>query len=272
MAMVLEDVSPAGMARAIAQDFAAALRTLASTPYGEVHDEPDLLWLLTGLPSPFFNGVYRTELAPELGPEAIQWRVAEILEAFRARGVAMQWTVTPLTRPADLRRHLEAAGMTIGDSQPGMAVDLLALREPPMPAGLTIERVADDETARVWNRVGIRGFEMPSELEPAFERVVLALTRQTEPGTLYLGRLDGEPVATSALVTAGGTAGIYNVATLAEARRKGIGAALTARALLDGRARGLRIGTLQASTMGYPVYQAMGFREYIRLEHYVWQP
>jgi GNAT superfamily N-acetyltransferase len=272
MAAILSDVSPDGMVRAVIQDYEAALRFVASTPYGEVHDMPDLLWLMTGIPIPFFNGVYRTRLAPELGPEEIQAKIAQTLEPFRARGLPMQWTVTPETRPVDLAQYLEAAGLTHDGASPGMAVDLHALREPPMPAGLTIERVADDKTARVWNGVTARGFGMPGELAAAFEPVMVTLSHETEHGAMYLGRLDGVPVATAVHFVGGGTAGIYNVATVPEARRRGIGAAITARALLDGRARGMRIGTLQASKMGYPVYEAMGFREYVSLEQYVWEP
>ncbi len=272
MAPALEDVSPEGMARAIMQDWAASLAFVASTPYGEVHDEPDLLWLMTGLPIAFFNGVFRTRLVPELRPEEIRAKIAQTLETFRTRGVPMQWTVAPDTRPVDLGQYLEAEGLALGDTSPGMAVELRALREPAMPQGLTIERVTDDETARVWNAVTARGFGMPVELAASFEPVMVALSHKTDVSAMYLGKLDGVSVATAALSMSGGTAGIYNVATVPEARRGGIGAAITARALLDGQERGMRIGTLQASMMGYPVYEAMGFREYVRLEHYVREP
>jgi ribosomal protein S18 acetylase RimI-like enzyme len=272
MATVLDDVSPEGMARAIALDFVATLRVLASTPYGKVHDAPDVPWIMSGIPIPFFNGVYWTQMAPELGPEEIGAKIRETLAPFKERRVPMQWAVMPQTHPADLGRYLEAEGLALEDSSPGMAVDLHTLREPPVPDGLSIERVVDDESARVWNEISLRGFGASQEIIAVFERVVLHLYPDMETSALYLGRLDGEPVATSLLCVSVGVAGIYNVATLPHARRRGIGAAITVQALLDGRERGCRIGTLQASKMGYPVYEALGFREYFEIQHYHWSP
>ena len=77
------------------------------------------------------------------------------------------------------------------------------------------------------------------------------------------------PIATSALVLDAGVAGIYAVATLPEARRKGIGRMMSMRALLDARQQGYRVGVLQASAMGYPVYKQIGFREVCRYELYL---
>jgi ribosomal protein S18 acetylase RimI-like enzyme len=87
----------------------------------------------------------------------------------------------------------------------------------------------------------------------------------------YLGVLDDKPVATSLLYPGGGVAGIYNVATLPEARRQGIGSALTVAPLLQAHTWGYRIGTLQSTPMGLNLYRRLGFREYCRFQVYFWQ-
>jgi len=87
----------------------------------------------------------------------------------------------------------------------------------------------------------------------------------------YLSRLNSQPVATSLLFLGGGVAGIYNVATLPEARKQGIGTALTLFPLLQAREHGYRIGTLQSTEMGLHVYQRLGFREYCAFSVYFWQ-
>ena len=68
-----------------------------------------------------------------------------------------------------------------------------------------------------------------------------------------------------------GVAGIYNVATLQEVRRQGIGSALTVAPLLQARAWGYHIGTLQSTPMGLHLYYRLGFREYCTFQAYFWQ-
>ena len=75
----------------------------------------------------------------------------------------------------------------------------------------------------------------------------------------YVGYLGGVPVAASGLVLHSGAAGIFAVTTLPAARRQCIGAAMTRIPLLDALAEGYKVGTLQASEIGYPVYKKLGF-------------
>jgi predicted acetyltransferase len=56
-------------------------------------------------------------------------------------------------------------------------------------------------------------------------------------------------------------AGIFAVATMPAARNQGIGGLMTVTALQEARQLGYRVGVLQASDMGYPVYKRIGFRD-----------
>jgi GNAT superfamily N-acetyltransferase len=84
----------------------------------------------------------------------------------------------------------------------------------------------------------------------------------------YIARLEGEAVATSLLLLGAGVAGIYSVATIPTARRKGIGAWVTLHPLLEARAMGLKAGVLEASEMGEGVYRALGFEKYCHIRSY----
>jgi len=85
----------------------------------------------------------------------------------------------------------------------------------------------------------------------------------------YIGFLAGIPVATSAMVLDSGVAGIYAVATIPQARRKGIGEIMTLIPLLEARQMGYRVGILQASSMGYPIYKRIGFHDVCNFQLYL---
>ncbi len=149
---------------------------------------------------------------------------------------------------------------------PGMAIDLEsaelgAVPEPDVEA-FTVEPVLDPATLDTFLAIAVPALDAPPEFGPVFRRVVLAdgfgedrLIRN------FLGRAGGVAVTTSTLMTGGGVAGIYNVATEAAYRRRGLGAAMTVAALEEGRRLGLRIGGLQSSELGHGVYEALGFRD-----------
>lgn len=72
-------------------------------------------------------------------------------------------------------------------------------------------------------------------------------------------RLEGRPAGASLAIRTGAVAGVYAVGTLEAARRRGVGTAATWAAVAAGRA-GCDMVMLQSSEMGYPMYEAMGFR------------
>ncbi|HET6662409.1 MAG TPA: GNAT family N-acetyltransferase, partial [Rubrobacter sp.] len=91
--------------------------------------------------------------------------------------------------------------------------------------------------------------------------------------TRYIAYQDGVAVATSALLLHAGVAGIFAVATIPQARRRGLGTAVTQAPLLEARRRGYRVGTLQSSPMGFPVYGRLGFREVCHpIGLFLWRP
>jgi hypothetical protein len=92
------------------------------------------------------------------------------------------------------------------------------------------------------------------------------------PGTPwrhYLGRLGREPVATATALVTGRVTGIYFVHTVADARRRGIGSAMTRHAATD---PGSPLAVLGASRMGEPVYRRLGFAPVCEIHIYEWEP
>lgn len=221
----------------------------------ELHDHKELRWFVSGADDRHLNAV----LVTRLGADAEE-RIGDLLAELRGRGVPFLWWVMPSTRPDDLGARLQARGLVAEEPWPGMTLEVDRLIEPEAVAGLEIRRVTDDDGYAAYERT----FAPIMSPSPAFTELLARASRRIgfgpdAPELHYVGYLDDEPVATVSLITAGGAAGIYNVATVERARGRGIAAAMTAAAVRAGAGRGLRVATLQASTMGRSVYERLGF-------------
>jgi ribosomal protein S18 acetylase RimI-like enzyme len=86
---------------------------------------------------------------------------------------------------------------------------------------------------------------------------------------LRVARLDGRDVGAVIAYDHDGDCGIFNLGTLEEARRRGVGTALTALQLHEARERGCATASLQATPIAEGVYAALGFADLGRYLEYV---
>jgi ribosomal protein S18 acetylase RimI-like enzyme len=259
----LQDRSPAAVISAIEANLSVLWRSYGRLPGAELCDQPDLFWVATDIPFAPFNGVVRTRLPPETSAPAI----TSTLQHFRRRHVPMLWLITPSTQPPELGSHLIALGLTHGGDEPAMAIDLHTLpTDLRLPDGFTLEPVEDLSTLRSWC-----GFIEQAVVAEALFAWGQTLGFAPDREIVHvLGRLDGRAVATATLVFGGGVAGIYNVMTVPDVQRRGIGALMTVRPLEMARARGYHLGVLQSSQIGYRLYRRLGFEDYCRIAIYLW--
>ena len=265
---ILTDLSPPALAQAIEANLSATWRSWGRSPRCELRDDGDLVRYVTGIPFPLCNGVFDARLAADADA-----RIDETLAYFRERQLPILWSIDPSSQPADLSARLAARGLH-GKDVPGMAADLWALDEAQArPAGLTIERVSDEQMLRRFDEVFCAGFGIPEFVGEAMTRIFIDLGLADDaPFRHYLAFLDGEPVAIASAFLGAGVVGIANVVTLPQARRRGIGAAITLAPLREARALGYRVGVLASSAEGYGVYRRLGFAEYCTLAAYAWRP
>jgi GNAT superfamily N-acetyltransferase len=232
----------------------------------DFHEENDLAWYATGILDPSFNGVFKARLQSN----ELDRRIEETLEFFRRRNLPMCWWVGPASAPINLGERLESHGLTLEASPPGMAVELDFLKKVRTPKELRIERVRDKKALAEWTRILISTFEIPFEssglLLDLFDRVGYAPDSNL---INYIGILGDETISTSTVFLEGDVAGVCNVATLPDARGKGIGTTMTFAPLQEAHKRGCRIGILHSSQMGYMVYKHLGFEQYCTIDMYV---
>lgn len=172
--------------------------------------------------------------------------------AYAAAGVD-RYAVWVHEGDAELRAALGARGYAVAESTRAMGRSLDDL---PADASAEID-VAPATWAEHLEIVGVPGDLLGERADaPPGVRVVVA-----RDGA-------GTGVATAHVLDHAGDRGIYNVATVEHARRRGFGGALTAWLLRDARARGCATAGLQSSPAAEGVYRAAGFRDLGRiLEH-----
>jgi ribosomal protein S18 acetylase RimI-like enzyme len=266
MSEVLNDSSARALATAIEANLFEYFQCLGRSARVELYDSPSVRGFVTGIPHPWMNGVFPTQLTSGDVDEAIE----QALTHFKSRRMPFMWWAGSAAQPADLGKHLEAHGLDYTEAIPGMAADLLALNEGlPTPSGLTIVSVGDKEMLAQWVNAALIGFQLPDNSQSACFDLFADLGFGL-PLRNYVGLLDGKPVAASQVFLAAGVAGIYWVTTVPEARQQGIGTALTLAPLREAREMGYRIGILHPSEMGVGVYRRLGFEEYCKLSGGIW--
>jgi GNAT superfamily N-acetyltransferase len=213
----------------------------------------------SGLPLALFNQIAVTD------DDATDTGMISAVGALRDRGAPFY---VVLRRGIDDRFGpllLDLGLVSQEEVVPGMALQPI----PPEPAranGLAIRRVENAAGLDDHIRTVVEGFEIPDEITRPWIGQELWLR---EGCAVYVGYTDGKPVVSGFGIRTGRTIGVYNIGTVEAARRRGYGAAMTARVAADGAAAGCDVAILQASEMGRPVYERLGFRTVIDRDAYL---
>ncbi len=186
--------------------------------------------------------------------ERLAANLERLAAAYEDAGVRA-WTVWVHESDEETARVLERAGHSV-DAQPrAMAMELDGFERP-------------DDCELDWSDRGgigdvsrINDGSYPFPERPFTAADLAAPTLEDGGVRLYVANVDGEPAACLGTVDEGSDCGIYMVATLPEARGRGVSGRLLAQALADSRERGCETTSLQATGMGVPVYERVGYRD-----------
>jgi GNAT superfamily N-acetyltransferase len=216
------------------------LEEYRATP-GRRVEHGDLALFASGIPGVEFN------LMCVFGP-AGPASAFSLADAFFA-GAGGYSVAVEVEAAGPIEEALRRRGWRLVEEEPALVLPQLPDAAPPAPAELDIRRVTDAEGyARYLAITATSPHHLPS----------LAAALDARVG-LFVGMVDGQPVATSRLVRLGRIAELTGVVTLPAHRRRGYATAMTWAAIMAGAAGGCTVATLTATAMGYPVYVQMGF-------------
>lgn len=222
---------------------------------GVVHDVDGVLLFASGSDFPFvLNGAFRTD--PTVEPA----RVIEVADAFfdeHERG----YTVVTAPWEEDLAAHVDAAGLWAFGTTPEM-VCRTRLEDRDPPEGIELRQAVDEAGIADFLAVASAAYPtlgMPPEAIPA---AIDRLDKVLEPHlATVVAYQDDEPVGAAQAMLSHGIAGVFWVGTLEAARGKGLGETVARWVTNWAFDQGATAQSLEASTMGEPIYARMGYEE-----------
>jgi GNAT superfamily N-acetyltransferase len=159
------------------------------------------------------------------------------------------WTVWAPEGDTDTAAFLKSRGHALDADPAMMALDLRSYAPAfPLPdwKPATVEELARiNEAAYPWQD----GTLERAILEAAFDDNEFRLYVTQDAAVLGINDFEGD-------------AGVFFVATLPEARGRGLAGGLLAAALVQARDRGCDLSTLQATKLGEPVYARLGYQRF----------
>jgi GNAT superfamily N-acetyltransferase len=170
---------------------------------------------------------------------------------------------------ADLRQAAETSGLCAAPQLIGMVLDSSPdLRD--VPRDVEFVWVGDAHGVRDFANVAADGFHEEAPGLSDLIRTIFSERRSLiAPDTAaFVVRYKGEPAATALAMVKEDVAWIGWVATRRQFRGLGLGRLATAAATRAGFMLGAKFASLEATTMGVPVYQRLGFREIVRYRNY----
>jgi ribosomal protein S18 acetylase RimI-like enzyme len=233
-------------------------RCAAGRPWITLGDEPDHRWALTGIRMGAYNAVSRARL-PLDGAEA---RIDEVLARFAQVSTPMSWWIVDTSVPGDLAARLAGRGLALSGPIPVMGMGIASWQAPAWPDGIDVLRADTLDLVAEACRVVSDGYPVPWD---AFAGVadrfgeLLATGRELR---CYLARVGRRGVASVVAIVdpARRVVGLWNLATLPDARRRGAATAVTLAALEDARADGCRLAVLASTPAALSLYGRLGFR------------
>lgn len=237
----------------------AFMVTAAAAPGGFVGHRGGVVMAFTGSSVAFFNQILVTDHLATIE----DWQAAVREARRRVPGFATHLRIGPDDRFERLARRV----MLPIPAAPTPGMILKPLPEAPPRQGVEIRSDPDLLSTHIQLVAG--AFNLPVSAIKSFMTSGIV----DVPGlSIHVGYAGGIPVATSFSLVHGETVNIFNVATNAAYRGRGLGTALTQAAIDAGRDRGATVACLQSSAMGVPVYERMGFRTVLRYAELMTEP
>jgi GNAT superfamily N-acetyltransferase len=239
------------------------LRAQAIVPGVELHDDPDITWVVHPGRA-WSNAAVMIRLAARVAAS----RLDTLVDRYRAHRRGMGLWVSPAATPDTLPELLKARGLRCRKRFPAMLRDL-KISKPLVkaPAGITIRPVDDVDLFRTIPHPSI-GPLTTLLRRAAFESLRALVSGERDRCRAFVAWSGETPVGATLVFLGTECAGLNDVDVLDAYRRRGIGAALVDRSCRYAAESGASSIVLLATGMGQRVYERCDFVEVARFGYW----
>lgn len=156
---------------------------------------------------------------------------------------------------------LEEAGLIDVGGYPAMSIELSTIQERSYNAGISIKEMLTSEEIALWVALAKSCYAMEEKEFSIFIEYLIHNTPSWKV-RLYSASYENLPVASCMIIQHGDIASVHWVGTVSQFRGKGLGYAVSHKALVDAKQAGCTHAILFSSDMGNPMYEKIGFRQY----------
>ena len=239
------------------------LRANEVVPGAELHDDPDVTWVVK--PGSVWSNagvMVRFSAAKAAG------RLHTLVARYREDGRGMGLWISPAATPDNLEELLRARRLNCRKRFPAMVRDL-AEHHPAraMPPGLTMRAIEDPSEFERTPHPSIGPITTPRRRH-MLDGLSAHLLARPARAFGFVAWLDGKPVGASLLFMGSECAGLHDLTVLEEHRGRGYGAALLTHTCREAVRRGASRMALLATSDGQRVYERCRFFEVARFGYW----
>lgn len=210
----------------------------------------------SGLNSNMFNILYCTGSVDHAS-------VKIAIDLFRSKKIPYAFWIGFEDDSSWLEEELLALGLVTDETEWAMLCELDKHDLTPIPFDFDIKQVKDSTGIR--DIISVMNNILPSEehsaIESFYEQSTPVLLSKSSSLTFFVGYENRRPISLSSSFYDQGIASIFDVIVLPEMRGKGLGKAMTLKAMLSAQEQGFHKCVLTATNDAKYLYKKLGFEE-----------
>lgn len=210
----------------------------------------------SGLNSNMFNIVYCNK-------DGDQRSVKAAIDYFKSKKLPYAFWIGFENDPSWLEKELLALGLVTDEIEWAMVCDLDKQQLVPIHFDFDLRQIKD--LVELQDAISVLNNILPKEehlaIQSFYEQSAAVLLSKNCSLTLFVGYENAKPISLSSLFCDQGVASIFDVIVLPEMRGKGLGKAMTLKAMLSAQEKGFNKCILTATNDAKYLYQKLGFKE-----------